>query len=113
MAELGIVDIREINRVIKSLYNYDFSFHALTSYKQRLERLMAVYYIDTADGLIRKLQNESQFFDTFLSEIPVSSTEMFRDPSLWRWLREEYFPNHLDKSSAKLRIWIPSCVSGA
>lgn len=113
MAELGIVDIREINRVIKSLYNYDFSFYALTSYKQRLERLMAVYYLDTADGLIRKLQNESQFFDTFLSEIPVSSTEMFRDPSLWRWLREEYFPNHIDKSSGKLRIWIPSCVSGS
>ncbi len=29
MAELGIVDIREINSVIKSLYNYDFSILCL------------------------------------------------------------------------------------
>lgn len=112
MAELGIVDIREINRVILSVYNYDFSLYALTSYKQRLERLMGMYFIESAEGLIRKLQNEPGFFDTFLSEIPVSSTEMFRDPSLWRWLREEYFPNHQDRPTGKLRIWFPFCVSG-
>jgi chemotaxis protein methyltransferase CheR len=112
MDELGIVDIREINRVIKSIYDYDFSNHALTSYKQRLERLMKMYLIDTADGLIKKIQNDPSFFDDILCEIPVPSTEMFRDPSLWRWLREEYFPEHMEKTTGKLRIWFPSCVSG-
>ncbi len=37
---------------------------------------------------------------------------MFRDPSLWRWLREEYFPRVMDKFPGKFKIWLPSCVSG-
>jgi chemotaxis protein methyltransferase CheR len=113
MAELGIVDIREINQVIKSNYDYDFSNHALTSYKQRLERIMRIYLIGSTEGMIRKLQDDRGFFDTFLHEVSVPSTEMFRDPSLWRWLREEYFQNYLDKNTAKFKIWLPSCVSGA
>jgi len=113
MAELGIVDIREINKVIKSLFDYDFANHALTSYKQRLERMMNLYVIGSAEGLIKKLQDDKNFLDLFLHEISVPSTEMFRDPSVWRWLREEFFPEHLDKGSGKLRIWLPTCVSGA
>lgn len=112
MTELGIVDIREIIRTIKSLFNYDFTNYALTSFKQRLERLMRLYGIGSADGLMRKLEADSGFFDIFLFEISVPSTEMFRDPSLWRWLREEYFPNHLEKNIGKFKIWLPACVSG-
>jgi chemotaxis protein methyltransferase CheR len=110
---LGIVDIREINKVIKSLFDYDFSNHALTSYKQRLERLMNMHTIGSAEGLIKKLQDDKNFFDLFLFETSAPSTEMFRDPSLWRWLREEFFPEHLDKGPGKLKIWLPVCVSGA
>lgn len=112
MAELGIVDIREIIGVIKSVYQYDFSQHALTSFKQRLERLMKLQTIGSADGLIKKLKEDAGYFDTFLHEMAVPSTEMFRDPSLWRWLREEYFPQHIDKSPGKFKIWLPACISG-
>jgi chemotaxis protein methyltransferase CheR len=73
---------------------------------------MTLYNIGSAEGFIRKLQDDAAFFDIFLFEISVPSTEMFRDPSLWRWLREEFFPVHLDKGSGKVRIWLPVCVSG-
>jgi chemotaxis protein methyltransferase CheR len=112
MTELGIVDIREIIRTIKSVHDYDFSNYALTSFKQRLERLMNKYGMTTADSLIKKISQEVAFFDTFLYEISVPSTEMFRDPSLWRWLRESYFPEVMDKSIGKFKIWVPGCVSG-
>jgi chemotaxis protein methyltransferase CheR len=112
MTELGIVDIREIIKAIKSICNYDFSNYALTSFKQRLERLMKLNSIDSGDGLIRKLQNDPDFMDLFLFEITVSSTEMFRDPSLWRWLREEFFTNAIQRNIGRYKIWLPQCVSG-
>lgn len=112
MTELGIVDIREIIRMIKSFYNYDFSNYALTSFKLRLERFMRIYFIGSADDLIKKLEEGPEFFDTLLYEISVPSTEMFRDPSLWRWLREEYFPDHIEKATGKFKIWLPACISG-
>lgn len=112
MAELGIVDIREIIRLIKSLYNYDFSSYALTSFKQRLERVMKLYALGSLDSFMRKIQEDADFFDTFLYELTVSSTEMFRDPSLWRWLREDFFPRQIDNNAGKFKIWLPLCVSG-
>lgn len=112
MTELGIVDIREIIRAIKSFYDYDFGNFALTSFKQRLERLMIRNNLSNADSLIKKLRDEPDFFDIFLYEISVPSTEMFRDPSLWRWLREDLLPSSIEKNIGKFKIWLPNCVSG-
>ncbi|MBN2275209.1 MAG: hypothetical protein JXK95_12810 [Bacteroidales bacterium] len=112
MTELGIVDIREIIRAIKSIYNYDFGNYALTSFKQRLERLIIRNNLSNAESLIKKLRDEPDFFDIFLHEISVPSTEMFRDPSLWRWLREDLLPSAIEKCVGQYKIWLPHCVSG-
>lgn len=112
MTELGIVDIREIIKTVDTVYSYDFSQYALTSLKQRLERMMIRNSISSAESLIQKIKTNPDFFDLFLYEISVPSTEMFRDPSLWRWLREELLPEATSKSAGKYKIWIPNCVSG-
>jgi chemotaxis protein methyltransferase CheR len=112
MTELGIVDIREIIRAIKSYYDYDFGNFALTSFKQRLEGLMIRNNLSNAESLIKKLRDEQDFFDIFLYEISVPSTEMFRDPSLWRWLREDLLPSSVERNIGKFKIWLPNCVSG-
>jgi chemotaxis protein methyltransferase CheR len=113
MAELGIVDIREIIRVIKKVYDYDFSTFALTSFKYSLERVILKNGLHNAENLYRKLSDDPQFFELFLNDIFTPSTEMFRDPSLWRWLREEYFPNIPERHFDNFKIWIPQCISGA
>jgi len=113
MVELGIVDIREIIRLIKTNYNFDFSNYALTSLKYRLEHVIAKNNLSTPESLFRKLSDQPEFFDTFLNQISVSSTEMFRDPSFWRWLREVFFPSYDEKYYDNFRIWLPFCVSGA
>lgn len=112
MNELTIIEIREIIQTIKNEYDHDFSDYAMTALKSRLERLMLKYNLGTVVNLIRKLKEEREFFDTFLFEISIPSTEMFRDPSLWRWLKEDYFPSVLNNSAGKFRIMVPCCVSG-
>lgn len=112
MNELGIIHIREIIRTIKNKHNCDFSSYALTSFKYRLERLMMKYNIQFPEHLIKKIQDEPDFFNNFLYDISIPSTEMFRDPSLWRWLREEYFSQIISMNTGKFKIWLPACVSG-
>jgi len=112
MTELGIVDIREIIRTISRLYAYDFSQYALTSFKYRIERFMIQHSQENINALIKRLNEDPEFFDLLLYGISVPSTEMFRDPSVWRWLHEEYLPKAVDKSPARLRVWLPNCVSG-
>ena len=59
-----------------------------------------------------KMKNNKEFFDIFLHEISVPSTEMFRDPSLWRWLRDELFTKINEKNLNRFKIWFPNSVSG-
>ncbi len=112
MVELGIVDIREIIRLIKNQYDIDFSTFALTSFKYRLEHIIAKNNLTSPENLYRKLTDHREFFDIFMNQLFVPSTEMFRDPSVWRWLREEYFSNLNDKDLLNFKIWLPYCVSG-
>lgn len=112
MVELGIVDIREIIRLIKSLYGFDFSNYSLTSFKYRLENVIAKNNLTSPESLFRKLSDQPEFFDKFLHQISVPSSEMFRDPSVWRYLREVFFPSLDEKHLLNFKIWIPYCVSG-
>jgi len=112
MIELGIVDIREIIRLIKNRYDIDFSTFALTSFKYRLEHIIAKNNLTSPENLYRKLTDHREFFDTFIHQLFVPSTEMFRDPSVWRWLREEYFSNMVNEDLINFKIWLPYCVSG-
>lgn len=113
MTELGIVDIREIIRIIKKVHNYDFSRFALTSFKYSLEKVIAQNGLQSVENLFRKISEDKNFFDIFLNDIFPPTTEMFRDPSLWRWLREDYFPNIPSRHFDNFKIWLPQCVSGA
>jgi chemotaxis protein methyltransferase CheR len=113
MVELGIVDIREIVRIINKVYGYDFSNFALTSFKYSLEKVIAQNGLLNAENLFRKLSEDTTFFDKFLNDLFVPSTEIFRDPSLWRWLREEFFPNIASRHFDNFKIWLPQCVSGS
>jgi chemotaxis protein methyltransferase CheR len=112
MVELGIVDIREIIRLIKTRYDFDFSSFSLTSFKYRLEHVIAKNNLNNAESLFRKLTDDQEFFDLFLHQLCVPSSEMFRDPSVWRWLRESYFPSLEEKHLMNFKIWLPYCVSG-
>ena len=52
MTELGIVDLREINKTIYEQYGYDFSNFAITSYKQRLEFIIMHNNLSGKDELV-------------------------------------------------------------
>lgn len=111
MTEVGIVDTRNIIKLIQENYAFDFSDYALTSFKRRLEYVLQLRNIKHPDLLLSRLKDNPDFFEQVLDDINVPSTEMFRDPSLWRLLRDEIIPR-LYKETPKLKVWVPGCVSG-
>lgn len=109
--EISIVETRNIIRTLLEVYNIDFSSFALTSFKRRIERSMVLNNIKNSEYLASKLREDSNFVNKFISDVAIESTEMFRDPSLWRWLRDEFFPSQI-KPPLKYKIWVPNCISG-
>lgn len=109
MKEIDIADLKKITEVVKSKYKYDFTNYAMSSFKRRISRILEMNNM-TIDTLMRKL-NEPDFLDDFLNEITVNVTEMFRDPSFWRVLRDDIIPGIL-LNHQKIRIWHAGCSSG-
>ena len=111
MTEIGIVDTRNIIKLIQEKYAYDFSDFALTSLKRRLESIIQQRNLKHPELLLSRLNDNPQFFEQMLEDIQVPSTEMFRDPSLWRLLRDELLPR-INREFPRFKIWLPGSVSG-
>ncbi len=111
MQEIQIVDIRNLTETIKRLYGYDFTNYAMSSFKRRIQRIIDLYKFNSVDALTKKIADDGEFFEEFLSEITVNVTEMFRDPSFWRELRDNILPNIL-LNHKKVTIWHAGCASG-
>jgi chemotaxis protein methyltransferase CheR len=109
--EIGIVDTRNVLKAIKETHDLDFKNHALTFFKRRLEHIMEKYSLRDAEVLTDKIKNDKDFFEQFLKEMAIETTELFRDPSLWRYLKDKFFPSVL-KGPGSYKIWFPEASSG-
>lgn len=109
--DVEISEIRTLCQVIHENYKYDFSNYAISSLKRRIIRFLDMYKIPSMAVLIDKIKADVAFFKTFLNELTVNVTEMFRDPSLWRDLREKILPN-LFSTQDTIKIWHAGCSSG-
>jgi chemotaxis protein methyltransferase CheR len=109
--ELSILEYRQIIKAIKETYDFDYTDYALTSLKRRFELSIISHNFTNADVFIDKITGSKDFFNTLLTEILVESTEMFRDPTLWIYLKDELLPTII-KNNFKIKIWLPTCVSG-
>lgn len=111
MAEIGIVDTRNILKIIADKSGWNFSDFSITFLKRRLEHILQQQGLQNAETLKRKLEFDKSYFDIFLSEFIPATTEMFRDPSLWRYLKETVIPE-ITTGATPAKIWIASWDSG-
>ncbi|MFM7021677.1 MAG: CheR family methyltransferase [Flavobacteriales bacterium] len=108
--EIDIQDIRKLVNTVKTKYGFDFGEYALSSFKRRLVRILDLYKFMNMTELINKVNFDKTFYELFLKEITVNTTEMFRDPSMWKKFRETVVPELAKLPS--IRIWHSACSSG-
>ncbi|MCS6967786.1 MAG: protein-glutamate O-methyltransferase CheR [Cytophagales bacterium] len=109
--DIEIADIRRLTELIKDKYGYDFRDYAMSSFRRRIKRVIELYKFKTVDKLIQVLDTTPSFFEEFISEITVNVTEMFRDPTFWRVLKEQIIPNII-MNHDRISIWHAGCSSG-
>lgn len=108
--QLTIKEIKKIIDAVHKVYNFDFSNYAFSSLQRRLNRIITLYKFKAVDELIEKLLADKMFFGEFLEEITVNTTEMFRDPEMWKTLRQTILKQIEHKSF--INIWHAGCSSG-
>ncbi|MEO7336280.1 MAG: CheR family methyltransferase [Caldimonas sp.] len=91
-------------------YHYDFRGYSVASLKRRLTTAMGRFGCTTLSQLQDKVLHDPSMFPPLLDYLTVQVSEMFRDPSYFRALREKVIP--LLRTYPSLKIWVAGCSTG-
>jgi len=109
-ASVNDVELKLLVEAIYHAYHYDFRRYARASLRRRLHAAMVRFDCQTLSQLQGRLLHESDVFAELLEYLTVQVSDMFRDPSYFRALREKVVP--LLRTYPSLKIWIAGCSSG-
>jgi chemotaxis protein methyltransferase CheR len=112
MQRPDIEDI-EVELFIQALqlrHGYDFSQYARASFKRRVVNLALSTGHATVSDLTAKLLREDTFLPNVVAGLSVPVSEMFRNPEVFRALRERVFP--VLASYPHFNIWQAGCAFG-
>lgn len=91
-------------------YHYDFRGYAQASLKRRLGTALLQFGCKSLSQLQDRVLHEPAVFPALLEYLTVQVSDMFRDPSYFRALREEVVP--LLRTYPSLKIWVAGCSAG-
>jgi chemotaxis protein methyltransferase CheR len=104
------IEIRLLLEALYVRYHYDFRNYAMGSIKRRLRQAREQMGFTTISALQERVLHDETMLPRLLGYLTVQVSEMFRDPSYFRAIRENVVP-HL-KTYSSLKIWIAGCSRG-
>ena len=91
-------------------YQYDFRGYSPASLKRRLQAALAHFGCDTLSRLQDRVLHEPIVFTELLRFLTVPVSDLFRDPSYFRSIREHVVPYLRTYPSCK--VWVAGCATG-
>ena len=104
------IELKLLIEGIYHLYHYDFRDYALASLRRRMKGALVHLNCETLSQLQDRVLREPELFHTLLDHLTVQVSEMFRDPSYFRAIREQVVP--LLRTYPSLKIWVAGCSAG-
>ena len=102
-------DIQNFQFTVRDHSDFDFTDYSRTSLQRRLNRILLELEVNM-DQLIDRMKKDPKFLDQIISKITVHTTELFRDPQVWKLIKNELLPSYSHQDS--IRIWHPGCSTG-
>jgi chemotaxis protein methyltransferase CheR len=104
------IEFRLLIDAIYHMYHYDFRGYASASLRRRVKTAMQRFGCLTLSQLQDRVVHEPQVFAVLLDYLTVQVSEMFRDPTYFRALREHVVP--LLRTYPSLKVWVAGCSAG-
>lgn len=104
------LELRLLLEAIFAKYHHDFRGYATVSLLRRLDRACDAFGCKTLSALQDRVLHEPESLPRLLRYLTVPVSEMFRDPTHFRFLRERVIP--MLRTYPSLKIWIAGCGAG-
>jgi chemotaxis protein methyltransferase CheR len=104
------IELKLLLEAIFQRYHYDFRGYSMASVKRRLTQAKERFGCTSYSMLQDRVLHEPSVFTELLSFLTIQVSEMFRDPTYFKALREEVLP-YL-RTYPSLKVWVAGCSSG-
>lgn len=104
------IEIQLLLDAIYQRYGYDFHLYSPASLRRRIMHRLSSTEFNNISDMIPVMLHDQDFFHHFLQDMSITFTEMFRDPSVYRYIREEVIP-YL-RTYPYIKIWHAGCATG-
>ncbi|HCC54889.1 MAG TPA: chemotaxis protein CheR [Desulfobulbaceae bacterium] len=109
-AKIEMIEIDLLLETIFQRYGYDFRSYARASIERRIRQFLAGSRCSSISEMIPKILHDEEFFSNLVQYFSISVTEIFRDPLVYRAVREKVLP--LLKTWPHVKIWHAGCATG-
>lgn len=108
--EVKNIEIQLLIDAMRMKYGYDFSGYSRDMLIRRIEGRKFKSNMASITEITAKVIHDPEFFSQLVYDISVPVTEMFRDPFVYRGLKEKVFPAL--KTYPYINIWHAGCATG-
>jgi chemotaxis protein methyltransferase CheR len=108
--ELEQIEVDLFVLALKRRHGFDFSQYAPASLTRRVRQLVQVHQCASITELTARLLHEADFVTQVVQGLSVPVSEMFRDPAVFRALREQVLP--MLASYPRINVWQAGCANG-
>jgi chemotaxis protein methyltransferase CheR len=107
------VEALEIDLLVQAVYEaygYDFRQYSRPSLRRRIWRRVEAEGVVTVSALLDRVLHDPAAVQRLISDLSVSVSAMFRDPTFFRVFREKVVP--VLRTYPFIRIWNAGCSTG-
>ena len=108
--ELEQIELDLFVQALRRRHGHDFSQYAPASLTRRVRQLVHDHRCGSISALTARLLHEADFVSQVVQGLSVPVSEMFRDPAVFRALREQVLP--MLASYPQINIWQAGCAHG-
>ncbi|WP_373047251.1 CheR family methyltransferase [Vulgatibacter sp.] len=91
-------------------YQHDFRGYSRASLRRRIEQALLLHECATISELQGRILRDPALFARLVPQLTVQVSEMFRDPSYFRSIREQVVP--VLRTYPSLKVWVAGCSTG-
>lgn len=104
------IEFRLLLDAIHRRYHYDFRGYSVASLRRRLVQARERFGCRSFSQLQDRVLHDETVLPELLSYMTVQVSELFRDPTYFRTIREKVVP-HL-RTYPSLKVWVAGCSAG-
>lgn len=108
--EIEDIEVDLLLEAVFRRYGHDFRSYARASVDRRVRQLVSKIGLRRISELIPWIIDDPEAFAKLTQQFSISVTEMFRDPFVYRVLREQVVP--VLRSYPFIKVWAAGCATG-